>query len=114
MYDMLTNHSYDLPDDVFEAGEVKPAKKKKVKVAKPSAEPSSKKRTVDEANMDVRILWRKPMQKAANSLLSINGREDSLTNSQDSSASQAVKRRQSGSHAGSNGVNGGTSAGVTT
>lgn len=63
LYEMLTNHSYDLPDDVFEAGEVKPAKKKKAKAAKPSAEPSSRKRTVDEANMDVRILWREMLQK---------------------------------------------------
>ena len=54
--EMLIYCSYDLPDDVFEAGEVKPAKKKKVKVAKPSAEPSSKKRTVDEAKLDVRII----------------------------------------------------------
>lgn len=114
MYKMLTSRSYDLPDDVFEAGEVKPAKKKKAKVAKPTAEPSSKKRTVDEANMDVCILWRGTMRTAAKSHLSMTGRDDSLTNLQDSSAAQAAKRRQSGSHAGSNGVNGGTPAGVTT
>ena len=45
----LTSDSYNLPEDVFEAGETRPTKSKKSKAA------TSKKRSLDDANLDVRI-----------------------------------------------------------
>ena len=44
-------NSYDLPDDVFEEGEVRPTKAKKAKSGKASAV-NGKKRTVADANLE--------------------------------------------------------------
>jgi len=46
-------NSYDLPADVFEAGETKPTRKSKVKTVK-NGDLSSKKRTFSATQMDVR------------------------------------------------------------
>lgn len=56
MHCLKTNMtSYDLPADVFEAGETKPARKSKAKVAK-NGDISSKKRTFSATQMDVRLV----------------------------------------------------------
>jgi len=48
-------NSYDLPMDVFEAGEIKPARKSKAKMVK-NGELGSKKRTFSSTQMDVRAI----------------------------------------------------------
>ncbi|KAI9690437.1 MAG: polynucleotide adenylyltransferase [Bathelium mastoideum] len=52
---IVHTRNYDLPDDVFEAGETKPARSKKSKQTKPNETSATKKRTLDEAGIEVRI-----------------------------------------------------------
>ena len=47
--------SYNLPDDVFGPEEARPTKGKKAKAGK-AAETNARKRTMDEANLDVRMV----------------------------------------------------------
>lgn len=55
---LANDDSYDLPDDVFVEGETRPTKKKKGKKAKestPAAETLPKKRSLNNAGLDVSI-----------------------------------------------------------
>ncbi|KAF2229415.1 Poly(A) polymerase PAPalpha [Viridothelium virens] len=51
---IVHTRNYDLPDDVFEAGEAKPSRAKKTKQAKPNETSAAKKRTQREAGLEVR------------------------------------------------------------
>lgn len=52
---LIPDFSYSLPEDVFEPGEARPTKAKKGKNAK-AADSTSKKRTLDDARLDVRTV----------------------------------------------------------
>lgn len=52
---VLSNDSYDLPDDVFEIGEQKPTKVKKIKIGQQNGQKSSQKRSLSEAGIEVRM-----------------------------------------------------------
>ena len=51
---LLTRLSYDLPDDVFDEAETKPSRSKKTRQAQPNEAAATKKRTQDEAGIEVR------------------------------------------------------------